>query len=122
MINKRTLWYILVFLQFIVYSSYFIDYFLENISTYIFILSMATSASISYLLTYFYYCYKNNKSYSKKEILLIIIFSWIISLLLILPVLLFGYFMIVIFLVWFLYTIIFIGKKFVFKKDEDIQQ
>mgnify|MGYP007009323022 CR=1 FL=1 len=117
MINNRILWYLLVFLQIIIYSSYFIDYLFENISTYIFIFSMATSASICFLLTYFYCCYKKNKSYTKKDIVLIIIMSWFGSVLLILPVLLFGYIIIVLFLIWYLYTTLYLGIKYVFKRD-----
>ncbi len=117
--NKiKILWYVLILMQLFIYSILFTKGFFKEYTTEFFIFLITTSASISCLLNYIYYCHKNNKSYTKKDTLLILIISWFVSVLLILPVLLFGYIMIALFLVWFLFTNIFIGIKYIFKKEE----
>jgi len=117
--KSKILWYSLIILQVIIYSHFLgLKYLFEDYTKYILVICMATSASISYLLTYSYYLYLKKEYISKKVIILFISLSWFISLLLIIPVLLFGYIMIALFLIWFLFTIVFIGIKYIFKKNE----
>jgi len=117
--SKQLLWYLLLFLQIFIYSFYFISYLFDDYSVELFIFSMCTSASLSYVLNFQYFSFKKNKVLSKKDYIISIIISWLVSLLLILPILLFGYIMIVLFLVWFLFTLIFIGIKYIFKNNQD---
>jgi hypothetical protein len=116
--NITKFWLILILMQIPIYL-FFTSLQKYDISLYLFIFSICFSSSISSLLNFIYYSYKKNKDVTKKEAISIIIFSWFISLLLILPVLLFGYIILILFLAWFLFTIIFIGIKYVFKKEED---
>ena len=112
--QKKYYWFSLLFLQAIMWILLFLFGYL-NISfynKYIFLFFMSSSSSVCFWLNYAYFSKINH--ISKNKTVLILIISWFISLLLILPILMFGYIIIILLFGWYIFTIIYIGKKYVF--------
>lgn len=110
----KAFWYFLVLLQIIMWILLFLFGYMNiaDYNKYIFSFFMSSSSSVCFCLNYMYF---GKKLYIERwKSLLILFTTWIISLFLILAVLLFGYIIITILFCWFLFTIIYLGKKIVF--------
>ncbi len=112
--QKKNFWLSLIFLQVVMWILLFLfGYFnISQYNKYAFLFFMSCSSSVCFWLNYLYF---GKISYIPlKKTALILGISWFLSLLLILPILLFGYIIIILLLGWYIFTIFYIGKKIVF--------
>jgi len=112
---RKFYWYLLVLSQVIMWVLLFLTpyFMLDDLNPSIFLFFMSFSSSFSFWLNYMFFLKKENISKSKTLIILSI--TWFVTLLFISAVLLFGYVFITLLFCWFLFTLIYIGKKYVFQ-------